>query len=116
MADNSKEPAVAKLKPTKFFEKQAENGHFLQQIDIIRYEEALKKQLTKWLEADDAHKESSLIQKVVKQLSDKEVGTESSQKALEDPDLFYKNLVNLLADLNASGDLVCAVVYMVGND
>lgn len=106
MAASSKDSAVAKLQPTRFFEKHSEDGVFLQQSDVIKYEEALKKQLTKWLQEDDAHLETSLVQKVVKQLSDKEVGSEESQQAVESEDLFYGNLVNMLADLNASGDLV----------
>jgi hypothetical protein len=106
MADHSKDPAVAKLKPTKFFEKHVEDGIFLQQSDVIKYEESLKAQLTKWLEEEDAHQETSLVQKVVRQLSDKEIGSEESQKAIEHEKLFYGNLVNLLADLNATGDLV----------
>ncbi|CAG7849772.1 Uncharacterized helicase C694.02 [Serendipita indica DSM 11827] len=105
MSDHSDDPALAKLKPTKFFEKQNKAGEFLQQADVIKYEEKLKAVLTKWLKEDDAHEPTSTIQKVVKSLTDKEVGKPESEQALQNSDMFYGNLVNLLADLHAEGDL-----------
>ena len=112
---HSKDPDVGKLKPTRFFKKLAEKGVFLQQKDVIRYEEELKAVLTNWLEEEDAHEETSTIQKVVKQLSDKEVGQPESEEALENREHFFGNLVNLLADLHANGDLVSISVYCLGH-
>jgi ATP-dependent RNA helicase DDX60 len=110
MCDNSSDPILAKLKPTKFFEKLASKGIFLQQSDVIKYETALKEVLTKWLQEEDAHKPTSTIRKVVKQLTDKEVGSKEAEKALEDSNIFHDNLVNMLADLHATGDLVCSTI------
>jgi hypothetical protein len=107
MAEHSKDPSVAKLKPTKFFEKEDAAGTFLQQKDIIRYEEALKAKLTEWLRENNAQEPNSTIQKVVKSLTDKEAGSKESEKLLRNRDHFNKNILNLLADLHASGDLVC---------
>lgn len=112
MAEHSKDPNVAKLKPTKFFEKNGEDGVFLQQRDIIKYEEALKAKLTQWLREPDAHEATSTIQKVVKSLTDKEAGTEQNEKLLQDQKFFDRNLLNLLADLHASGDLVCTFLQL----
>ncbi|PVG01333.1 P-loop containing nucleoside triphosphate hydrolase protein, partial [Serendipita vermifera] len=105
MCDHSSDPILAKLKPTKFFEKLANKGIFLQQSDVIKYETALKEVLTKWLQEEDAHKPTSTIRKVVKQLTDKEVGSKEAETALEDSEIFHGNLVNMLADLHSTGDL-----------
>ena len=109
MSMHSKDPEVSKLKPTRFFKKLAEKGIFLQQKDIIRYEQELKTVLTRWLAEEDAREEDSTIRKVVKQLTDKEVGLPEPEEALENGELFSRNLVNLLADLHANGDLVSAL-------
>jgi len=104
MATESKAASLAALEPIAFFEKL--RGKLLQQQDIIRYEEALKKQLSEWLKAKDAHQPTGLIQRVVRRLSDPDVGSEEAQKAAQKQGLLYSNLLNFLADLNASGDLV----------
>jgi hypothetical protein len=104
MAAESNDPSLALLEPITFFEKL--RGKLLQQKDIIRYEEALKTRLSEWLKAKDAHQPTGLIQRVVKRLSDPDVGSEEAEKPLQKPDLFYSNLLNFLADLNARGDLV----------
>lgn len=109
MSVHSKDPEVAKLRPIRFFKRLAENGTFLQQKDIIRYEEELKRVLTKWLKEEDAHEETSTIRKVVKELTDKEVGLPEPERALEKRELFFGNLVNLLSDLHANGDLVSII-------
>lgn len=114
MAEHSKDPSVAKLKPTKFFEKEDEAGLFLQQKDIIRFEEALKAKLTEWLRENNAHEPTSTIQKVVKSLTDKEAGSEENEQLLRQPSIFAKNLLNLLADLHASGDLVRGIQSRTG--
>ncbi|KAG8812890.1 hypothetical protein FRC17_001765, partial [Serendipita sp. 399] len=75
------------------------------QADVIRYEEKLKEVLTEWLQEQDAHEPSSKIRRVVQALTDDEVGAEESERALESKEAFSGNLVNLLADLNANGDL-----------
>jgi hypothetical protein len=49
MAAESKDPSLAALEPITFFEKL--RGKLLQQQDIIRYEEALKKKLSEWMKA-----------------------------------------------------------------
>ncbi|KAG8825176.1 hypothetical protein FRC19_011970 [Serendipita sp. 401] len=72
MSKCSDDPALAKLKPTKFFEKLAKKGIFLQQADVIRYEEKLKDILTQWLQEEDAKESSSKIRRVVEDLSDDE--------------------------------------------
>ena len=111
MSIHSKDPEVAKLKPTRFFKKLAEKGIFLQQKDVIKYEEELKAVLVRWLQEDNAHEETSTIQKVVKQLTDKETGLPEYEEALQDEKLFYGNLVNLLGDLHATGDLVSISIH-----
>jgi ATP-dependent RNA helicase DDX60 len=109
MAVESKDLSLAALEPIKFFEKL--RGKLLQQQDIIQYEEALKKKLSEWMKAKDVHQPSGLIQRVVRRLSDLDVGSEEAEKPLKKPDLFYSNLLNFLADLNASGDLVRLLLW-----
>lgn len=104
MAVESKDPSLAVLEPIAFFENL--RGKLLQQQDIIRYEAALKKKLSEWMKAKDANHPTSLVQRVVKRLSDPDVGSEEAEEPLQKQDLFYSNLLNFLADLNASGDLV----------
>ena len=104
MATESKDQSLAALEPITFFENL--RGKLLQQQDIIRYEAALKKKLSEWMKADDVHQPTGLVQRVVRRLSDPDVGSEDAEKPLQKQDLFYSNLLNFLADLNASGDLV----------
>ena len=111
MAAESKDPSLAALEPITFFEKL--RGKLLQQRDIIRYEGALKQKLSQWMEAQDAHHPTSLIQRVVKRLSDPDVGSEEAEKPLQKNDLFYSNLLNFLADLNSSGDLVRRFLWTI---
>ena len=104
MAAEIKDPSLAALEPITFFETL--RGKLLQQQDIIRYEAALKKKLSEWMNAKDAHQPTGLVQRVVRRLSDPDVGSEEAEAPLQNQDLFYSNLLNFLADLNASGDLV----------
>jgi len=104
MAAESTDPSLAALEPITFFEKL--RGKLLQQRDIIQYEVALKKKLSEWMKAKDAHQPTGLLQRVVRRLSDPDVGSEEAEKPLQNQDLFYSNLLNFLADLNATGDLV----------
>lgn len=104
MAVESKDQSLAALEPITFFENL--RGKLLQQQDIIRYEAALKKKLSEWMKAGDVHHPDGLVQRVVRRLSDPDVGSEEAEKPLKKHDLFYSNLLNFLADLNASGDLV----------
>lgn len=104
MVAESKDPSLAALEPITFL--QDLRGKLLQQRDIIRYEAALKKKLSEWMKAKDAHQPTGLIQRVVRRLSDPDVGSAGAEKPLGNHDLFYSNLLNFLADLNASGDLV----------
>lgn len=101
MATESKDPSLTALEPIAFFQKR--RGKLLQQQDIIQYEEALKKKLSEWMNADQL---TGLVQRVVRRLSDPDVGSKQAEKPLKNHDLFYSNLLNFLADLNASGDLV----------
>jgi len=58
------------------------------------------------MKAKDAHQQTGVLQLVVRRLGYPDVGSEEAEKTLQNPDLFYSNLLNFLADLNASGDLV----------
>lgn len=111
MAAESKDPSLAALAPITFFEKH--RGKLLQQQDIIQYEEALKRRLSEWMKAKDVHQSTGLVQRVIKRLSDPDVGSKEAEKPLKSHDLFYSNLLNFLADLNASGDLVRSFLWSV---
>ena len=72
----------------------------------------LKRKLSDWMKAKDTHQPTGLIQRVVRRPSDPNVGREEAEKPLQNPDLFYSNLLNFLADLNASGGLVRCCLWI----
>ncbi|THH31062.1 hypothetical protein EUX98_g3125 [Antrodiella citrinella] len=89
---------VTDLKPAKFFKK----SELLRQKDILSYEAQLKDVLIKLMEQSDPRDPASPIQKIVSKMQDEVVATYDT---VPDDNVFLDNIVYMLSDLHASGDL-----------
>lgn len=97
---------IARLDPSRFFPP----NNFLKQQDVITYEKALIKVLSKLIKEPNSHEDSSTLQAVVQHLTDPEL-----KKTREDSDLLtmapnetelHDNLIHLVSDLYVAGDMV----------
>ncbi|KAH8085472.1 P-loop containing nucleoside triphosphate hydrolase protein [Cristinia sonorae] len=91
---------ISDLKPSRFFKK----GDLLRQKDILAYEAQLKEVLTRLIKESDPREVSSPVQKVVQTLQDVEVSRRDAIH-ISEPGSFFNNLLYLLSDLHAKGDL-----------
>ncbi|GJE85123.1 P-loop containing nucleoside triphosphate hydrolase protein [Phanerochaete sordida] len=91
------------LDPSKFFKR----GLLLKQKDVLEYEVALKERLASLIAGVDAQEETSTLNQVVRKLQDPmlaELSEVDRNTAASVQDIF-DNLLYLVCDLNASGDL-----------
>jgi hypothetical protein len=107
LASSSNVPSF-NLEPSRFFDEP----RFLRQSDIIRYELALKKVVSTLISAFDPHDDASLLHEVLRRLVDSRVSERSAVQLNTPPtrEIFAKNLIYLVADLQAQGDLVCHII------
>ncbi|CAE6496597.1 unnamed protein product [Rhizoctonia solani] len=95
------------LDPQDFF--QGNDKDFLAQIDVIRYEEALKAIVEKWMNASNSNKPDSPYQKLLRQL-ERDMSRLGSIDKLEDahsPSVAIEGFIHLLHRLSSNGDLPC---------
>ncbi|KAF8671655.1 P-loop containing nucleoside triphosphate hydrolase protein [Rhizoctonia solani] len=95
------------LDPHVFF--KAKDTSFLAQIDVIRYEEALKEIIEEWMNAKDARAPDSSYQKLLRELEDN-MSRSGSIGDLEDAhphSTAVNGFIHLLHKLNSNGDLPC---------
>lgn len=97
---------IAYLKPSRYFKK----AELLSQRDILAYEAKLKEVLLGLLEQSNPQDPSSPIQAVIHKLQDDGV---AQKDAISDTTGFLDNLLYLLSDLHANGDLVRCVLRML---
>lgn len=96
---------IDSLRPSRFF-----GGNlFLQQKDIIRYENELKDVLTKLITVSDPQIQQSPLSLVVSQLQDPIVA-QTSQFAASAQDVL-SGIVHLVSDLYSKGDLVGLLLH-----
>jgi hypothetical protein len=92
------------LDPAVFFS----SGKLLQQKDVIRYEEALKQHLIPLLSSFDSQDSGAPLSRVITQLQDDTLSCVPDRVLNSQPDrvVSASNLIHLVADLHAQGDLV----------
>jgi hypothetical protein len=92
------------LDPVVFFS----SGKLLQQKDVIRYEEALKQHLAPLLSSFDSQDSETPLSRVITQLQDDVLSRVPDRALNSQPDRVVsgRNLIHLVADLHAQGDLV----------
>ena len=95
---------LAALDPVVFFS----SGKLLQQKDVIRYEEALKEHLVPLLASFDSRDSGAPLSRVITQLQDDVLSHVPDEVLNSQPGhlLCGRNLIHLVADLHAQGDLV----------
>ncbi|KAG1758646.1 hypothetical protein EDD22DRAFT_997577 [Suillus occidentalis] len=91
------------LDPAVFFS----SGKFLQQKDVIRYEEALKQHIIPLLSSFDSQDSGAPLSRVITQLQDDTLSCVPNRVLNSQPDrvVSASNLIHLVADLHAQGDL-----------
>ena len=94
---------IRPLDPTHFFENA--RGSLLRQKDILQYEAALTEHISALIDSTDPQDEGSPLNTVIKKVSDPAV-EKIDPRYIPDSNLFFGNLITLLSDLHASGDLV----------
>ncbi|CAE6542924.1 unnamed protein product [Rhizoctonia solani] len=95
------------LHPCVFF--QGKDKDFLAQIDVIRYEEALKAIVESWMNANNSNAIDSPYQKLLREL-EADMSRSGSIDKLEDahsPSTAIEGFIHLLHKLNSNGDLPC---------
>ncbi len=90
--------------PTRFFGNA--KGSLLKQKDILRYEAALIGQISAMIDSTDPQDQKSVLNHVIKAVSDPLLEN-ADQTYIPNSKQFYANLITLVSDLHASGDLVC---------
>ena len=91
------------LNPTRFFEDSSRS--FLKQKDILRYEAALVAHISTLMASAHPQDQNSALNTVIKRVSDHAL-EKVDQGYIPDAKRFYTNLITLLSDMHASGDLV----------
>jgi hypothetical protein len=105
MACKALEPSIlAALDPVAFFS----SGKLLQQKDVIGYEEALKQHLAPLLSSFDSRDSEAPLSRVITHLQDDVLSRVPDELVNSQPDrvTYGRNLIHLVADLHAQGDLV----------
>ncbi|KAL4079734.1 hypothetical protein J3A83DRAFT_4155359 [Scleroderma citrinum] len=94
---------LEKLEPTNFFPQKK----LLQQKDVIMYDEALKACLAPMMASFDPHDSKTHLSRVITRLEDSTLSRVPSNVINTPPDraTFRRNLIYLVADLHAQGDL-----------
>lgn len=95
---------IEHLHPTKFFPERK----FLRQMDILRYEDALKEVLTPLIAISDPQDSSSVMKAIIHHLEDP-ILQEIPKGLLNNiPSrvIFRRNLIHFVSDLHTKGDLV----------
>ncbi|KAI0375726.1 P-loop containing nucleoside triphosphate hydrolase protein [Pilatotrama ljubarskyi] len=90
------------LNPTRFFSDS--KGTLLKQKDILRYEAALTKHVSELMESTDPQDPNSVLNGVIKKVSDP-VLDQADQRYIPTSSEFFQNLITLVSDLQANGDL-----------
>ncbi|KAH9943357.1 P-loop containing nucleoside triphosphate hydrolase protein [Epithele typhae] len=93
---------IDQLDPIKFF--QDDHGTLLRQKDILRYEAILTKQISELIDSIDPQDQNSSLNAVIKEVSDP-VLEKADQRYVPDATQFFRNLIALISDLHAGGDL-----------
>ncbi|KAJ1300164.1 hypothetical protein OPQ81_011916 [Rhizoctonia solani] len=95
------------LNPQVFF--QNKDKDFLAQIDVIRYEEALKAAVETWMNAKDSRSPDSSYQKLLRELQNdmSRLGPIVKLEDAHSPSVAMAGFVHLLHKLNSTGDLPC---------
>ena len=93
---------ISGLDPTQFFADQ--EGSLLKQKDILRYEKALTDRVSEMIDSTDPQDQGSVLNSVIQKVSDP-VTLKADQQFVPDAGQFYSNLITLVSDLHASGDL-----------
>ncbi|KAI0776031.1 P-loop containing nucleoside triphosphate hydrolase protein [Trametes elegans] len=93
---------LAGLDPPRFFADT--KGALLKQKDILRYEAALIQQVSSLIETADPQDQGSTLNSVIKRVSDPAVD-QADQRYIPTSQEFFTNLINLVSDLHANGDL-----------
>ena len=101
---DAKKGALQKLDPSIFFPR----GRLLKQQDVLDYECVLKERLTSIIMSSNPQDGSSTLTKVVTALQDSAITTLSPNTRNANPrvKVIIDNLIFLLCDLHAQGDLV----------
>jgi hypothetical protein len=101
---------LAELDPVKFFNDHA----LLRQRDILRYEVALKEVVTDLIASSNPSEATSPLGQVIQHLQDPILKLIPQVKLNRVPskDIFRSNLIHLLSDLNAAGDLVSHTSFL----
>lgn len=101
----------SRLQPQRFFS----GDRLLRQEDIIGYESELKRTVVSLMDTAKS-KEAGYRQllSLTKRLTDPQIGEMNSTQlnTLPGKKEFFKNLLGLLCDLHAQGDLVCRVLLI----
>ncbi|KAL4072373.1 hypothetical protein V8B97DRAFT_1958702 [Scleroderma yunnanense] len=94
---------LEKLEPTNFFPQKK----FLQQKDVISYDKELKAYLAPMMSSFDPYDSKTHLSRVISGLEDSALSRVPSNVINTPPDraTFKKNLIYLVADLHAQGDL-----------
>ncbi|KAH9899786.1 P-loop containing nucleoside triphosphate hydrolase protein [Cubamyces lactineus] len=90
------------LSPTRFFAES--KGTLLKQKDILRYEAALTKRISEMMETADPQDPGTVLSSMIRKVSDPLVD-KADQSYIPTAGEFYANLITLVADLQANGDL-----------
>ena len=99
------------LEPVRFFTSDG-LSRLLKQKDILQYEGQLKDILNRLI-SEDQQGDKSILDNVIEQLGDPIVRS-MDHHAIPDATEFKRNLLYLLSDLHASGDLVCCLSWPRG--
>jgi ATP-dependent RNA helicase DDX60 len=94
---------LERLEPARFFT----SGRLLRQEDILRYESALKEVVARLMSSLDQNDPSSPLKLVTEKLTDPSIRklTDVELNALPENRRFRSQLINLVSDLHAQGDL-----------
>lgn len=105
---------LQRLQPTVFF---ADVHRLLRQEDIIRYETELKAVVSKLITSEISDGFVFPLKLVTEKLSDPQINQLSDLQLNAPPhkSIFRSQLIHLIADLNAQGDLVCIHIYSISN-
>ncbi|KAH7332993.1 hypothetical protein B0J17DRAFT_677146 [Rhizoctonia solani] len=107
MAKCASQKELEHLDPSVFF--IGKENDFLTQIDVIRYEEALKAVVERWMDASNSNSIDSSYQKLLREL-EADMSRSGPINKLEDahsPSVSIKGFIHLLHKLDSKGDLPC---------
>ncbi|EJF61300.1 P-loop containing nucleoside triphosphate hydrolase protein [Dichomitus squalens LYAD-421 SS1] len=93
---------VGSLDPTLFFADS--KGILLKQRDILRYEAALTGHVSELIDSTDPQDPNSVLNQVIRHVSDPVIA-KVDQRFVPNADAFFRNLIGLVSDLHANGDL-----------